>query len=662
MKSIMNCLFGNFTKTSKNKALWHVEAKRKPHSNTMTDQAAEILRLKALLSKNGIQYDAFQNNTVQEEKSLKGSIVLNILASECQGGKTNKAIVVPVYRSLSQKEFPIVIIPPKIGLRQQTVSRVYGGPCFMDELDIPKEEKDNIKGIRLKSSQIGMWDTGCPANKRLDNIRETLMEIRKGWCKTVIALGNQAGISKVVALVYELLRREKTVQIFVDEAHSCLDIKLRKVDPDGSTMEAYEMLEETLVDITDDFDIVEGSFLKREYNLDQLWNWLIIKSITGGSTTGGSTTGGSLSISGVTATTAPLANNDYWRQSCLDINVTNMSPPSVYCGFDSFVKKKFSSKMGPESAFEKILDMEQEKAVVMFHAENRQVSHLQWGEKWIAECKEHGISPKRRGFFIDNGNGWCIYNGSGKEIASYKKSGEYTEPWQILKKLIVKHKKTHILITGKLCLNMSNTYQKCDNKDNIFVNHLVLTTPKKSLGNYASVQQEIGRMCSNDINNNERFLWTTKETRENLIRSYGLERHLRKMSTDQALNRVDYKRLVAMAKKDKFNVDGTLVSTPEQTGGEREQYENMYERFVKYRTANTCIAKFVRSIRAGVTYSKEEILNILKDAGYKQTLQILQSFIKSDNTFTLYILNEGPDGYTILKDLADDHKKAFGYN
>jgi hypothetical protein len=302
--------------------------------------------------------------------------------------------------------------------------------------------------------------------------------------------------------------------------------------------------------------------------------------------------------------------------------------------------------------------MNQDMSVVMFPAERSQSSHLQWGYKWIDECKEHDISSQGCGFFIDNGNGWCLYNGSGREIDSYKKSGEYTEPWQVLKKLIIKYKKTHILVTGKLCLNMSNTYQKCDEKDNIFINHLILTTPNKSLGNYASIQQEIGRMCSNDSNNNERFLWTTKETRQKLIQSYGLERHLRNVASSQPLNRVDYKKLVGMAKKGKFNVDGTLV--PEQTGGEREHYENMYERFVKYRTANTCIAKFVRSIRVGIFYSKCEILEILKDAGYKNPSQIFKSFVNPENNFEITILKETSKGYTLLKELSDDHNKVFG--
>lgn len=634
----------------------------------MNDQAAEILKLKALLAKSnqklakhGIPIDSDTESesfyTVRTSATqVQQSVNLEVLASECQGGKTNKAIVVPVYRALSQGEFPIVIVPSRITVRSQTVNRIYGGPRFLDEIDIPQDEKDLISNLRLKSSQIGMYDTGCPANKRLDDIRETLKEIRKGWCRTVIALCNNAGISKVVALVYELLRRGKTVQIFVDEAHSCLDIKLKRIDPDELVEFSYETLNNSMVEVTDDFDIVEGKELKSKYNIDQLWNWLITKSVQSKS----------LSISGVTATISPLATNNYWRQSCLDINVTNMSPPSVYCGFDSFVKKKYSSRRGPESAFEKILDMNQDMSVVMFHANNSQSSHKDWGEKWIDECKDYGISAQRRGFFIDNGNGWCLYNGSGRKIETYKKGRPYNEPWQVLKKLIVRYKKTHILITGKKCMNMSNTYQKCDDKDNIFINHFILKTPKKSLGDCASVQQEIGRMCANDSNHNERFLWTTQETSIKLTRSYGLERHLRKVSSSQPLNRVDYKKFVRMASKDKFNVDGTLA--PEKTGKElnigfgdsMDELEKRFQMWSQPET-NTKISILMKMIVPTTWYTREEFLVLTKKAGFitSAVIHMMNMNPSGDSNGYGYILQN--EGYKLrmYPELVEMYNKYF---
>jgi len=337
----------------------------------------------------------------------------------------------------------------------------------------------------------------------MDN-KTLINKINKGKTKVFIVLNNHCGLTRLVSLVYELLNRGKKVNIFIDEVHSCLDLNIKEIDIEDNTKRAYETLDTFMKKNT---TVLENENLE-SFCSDQLWNWLIF------------TINSNLTIKGVTATVTPLMFNKYWKKSEIILDITRNPVPDVYCGFDSFRKENIK---GVTKAFNAILK-ENKPTVVMFHAERTRISHIARGEQWNSICKKH--KKNKSGFFIDNGEGWILYDYNNTELERFRKNGDFNEPWQVLEYFLKEYKKEYILVTGKFCLGMGTTYQKCDKEHNVTIDHLVMQTRKKDITKFSGVQQEIGRLCTNDPLKRERTLWCDSETHDYIEKSYVLERKI----------------------------------------------------------------------------------------------------------------------------------------
>lgn len=414
--------------------------------------------------------------------------MLKISQAETQSGKANLFLVIPIHKCIQENIFPIVVLPPRVCLRKQTVSRIIQGPKFTDQY------YENIE-----ESEMAFTDS---TSNRIDN-KTLLKRIEKGKTKVFIVLNNHCGLVRLVSLVHSLLIRGKKLNIFVDEIHSCLDLNIKEIDIEKNTKRSYELLKLHM-----NKKIIDNEELD-SFNRDQLWNWLIYEIQE------------NLTIKGITATVTPLIFNKYWKESSVKLEITRHKVPEIYCGFDSFHK---ANTKGVLNAFNSILKKSLDKCVVMFHAKREKISHFIRGKQWNRYCRKN--NKKDYGFFIDNGDGWILYDENNEELERFRKNGDFNEPWEAIEYFVKNYKKKYILITGKFCMGMGTTYQKCDNKHDVVIDHLILFTEKKDITKFSGVQQEIGRLCTNDPLLRKRTLWCTPEVHAYIEKSYVLERKI----------------------------------------------------------------------------------------------------------------------------------------
>lgn len=377
---------------------------------------------------------------------------LTIGVMPCQSGKTSTLILPRIREGVGDGRPVILVLPSRIALITQTVARLTG---------IVSPEK------------IARWDTGDPYVK-LDSVFAAVEQFKLGKKRLLIVLNNSSGIRRLVGFLSAYTSDTAYAPdpvIVVDEAHSLLNIDTI-MSTEDTVRSINEMIGETLP---------EKQHLKM-FTISELWVWILHTFPD---------------VFGVTATPLPLLTNKI--VSCIrSVSVESLKPPPCYIGFDQFEKKLYKDHLARDETvpFRHIVEHHTGKTVCMFHARREVATHWAYASMWEDVCRKQGKSCAT---VIDNGFGYTVYV-NGKRTHKIRKSAG--EPFVALKAAF--RRADYILITGKLSMNMSNTYQCKD----VFINHLVIPHwSVKKPTRMSSTIQEIGRMCCNDTNGVKRTLW-----------------------------------------------------------------------------------------------------------------------------------------------------------
>lgn len=86
----------------------------------------------------------------------------------------------------------------------------------------------------------------------------------------------------------------------------------------------------------------------------------------------------------------------------------------------------------------------------------------------------------------------------------------------------------------------------------------------------------------------------------------------------------------------------------------------MLQKFEQYKTKNTCIARFVRTIRGETWYTKNKILKIASDVGYKQPAAALHALYSDESDFGLVILHKSGNKFKLMDEYTDIHASIYG--
>lgn len=444
-----------------------------------------------------------------------------LICADTQSGKTNQGIIAPTVARLGPNSITIIVQPSRLSIAEQTISRFQKPILDCDNLQLLSEsEREFCKDFTgLALDRIVRWDTGGPGVRTFPKdieIASTVESIEKDEVDVILVLDNHTGISKLTALLYEL-DSMVDIQLIIDEVHTVLNL-------DNRHLKRHTIITETIDSLSRP---LERSSFPEVWHSASYWGWILGFWRK---------TRHNLILRGLTATSSMMVTKkSLWKKMNCAISVRELSPPAIYRGFDDFdwkiydIGKRASDKL-MRAAFSEIL--KKSSCIAMCHGRTRQTSHQTIGNIWMELCSQ----SKRSGVFIDNGNGYTLKY-CGKDFIFKKKN--YPEPWMFIRYLLNRGI-DQILVTGKLCLNMSNTYQNSEGgvrvTDLVFISDFCVQDSAETL-------QELGRMTGCDASQSSRTVHTTNYFRNLIELAVKLEKKVRSESISRGLVNLDLGRL-----------------------------------------------------------------------------------------------------------------------
>lgn len=523
-----------------------------------------------------------------------------------QSGKTNDAILEPMIRSIKSGRIPVVIIPSRIQLQKQLTSRIVEKVSKVCDID---------------ENSVGRFDTGNKFGK-LYSSSDAVRGISGGRLKSFIVLNNIQGMTKLICTI---LKSDRKFDIIVDEIHGFFNV---------GRVEHQKVLDDVKCGFWDVYSKYRENIEHKHLKLDNVGIMYILFHLIKEN---------GHSISGTTATVSFVAQSKVLKLLDLSPNIVKLEIPDCYKGYESINKKSYEGTY--KNAIESIIQNNPEGTVTMCHVGNTQESHYDAANDWIDFCLLYNVPRCSILSIVDNSDGYTLYNWE-KIVKNYDKS-KTSEPWKLIDFYRNKCGYSHIGIFGDRCMSESNTYQKCSDDINCPINDLIVIPFQHTINNMTIMIQKIGRIFGNDtIGDNSRTIWfplseDTKTFQDKIEDGLKLDD---KLQDSVKLRNVDYRKIVRQVTKQES-----------QCITNRGKYQDLEDRFRKYRTSTTKIARFVRGISGGIFYTKEQMLSLLTDSGYKNPEQMLHSFCKDDG-FSLYILQKNDDSmFSLLPEVEKYH-------
>lgn len=389
-------------------------------------------------------------------------MTFEIFCKPPQSGKTS-FIVSRFNLSVQKGHIPVLVVPNNCSLQKQSTIRIVEGvninhidSCisYMDQRLLVQKPKV------FENSEIGRWDTGNKSKKRLKKSHvKTLEKIDKKELKGFVVLYNKYGLGNLVKLLFSL--KDYKVDFIFDEAHSMF----RNVI--GSNLDKITQK-------------------KVKFSANVLVSWILNNTNDNDKWT----------ITGLTATIGYLVKNKN-----LDFKVVSMDIPDCYKGY-LHCDKKINENGIKETFVDIIKNNKKDNTTVMCHCGVKITAHLKTVFDWGEACYEAGIDQEKIGSMVDNGSGYSLYDYKGELQKRLKKTCEAY-------KVVMKFKAIYpyLGIFGDICMNQGITYQSCNSNENVNIDHVVIRPFRQSVQNMTPVIQKIGRIFSNDTNNNKRVLW-----------------------------------------------------------------------------------------------------------------------------------------------------------
>jgi hypothetical protein len=574
--------------------------------------------------------------------------ILQILTKDPQAGKTHDCIVTRCVLSYNRGRIPIVITPSKIALSEQTGGRIVEGvnELFLQDIANLDDFQRNLikKDLKcFKDGEIGRWDTGCTGKGKLSgDIKKDIKKIRDGDIKALVVLNNKAGINKLVVLLAYM--PEDKFDIIIDEAHSILNI--------GKLSRTFDFHYNSFNNMIQQFP-EENPISYTDVPFDQSGRimWILKQFLE---------RNGGISLIGCTATVSYLTQNETLKDIGIEFPVIQMNIPECYIGYKKCEKKIYRDNI--EDAFIEIVQQEKNGTTLMLHSGHKQTCHYKSCETWVKCCKDTGIEHNKVGAMTDNSEGYSLYDSDMKLLERVKKNGIFTEPWEAVEKF--KKRFSYLGIFGDICMGESNTYQKCTEEVNCPINHMIMRgIDGVAYKDLTKIIQKSGRLFGNDTSkkNNKRTIWFSSEKEQKKYEhGFKLDKHLQNKGL--SLSAIIFKDENKIVKKGNFDLDGKKIEQVQVPVPERATGRNMYERFVKFKNSTNPKSEFVKNLDPEKVYTRQQIYNKLKTAGFASPSGIFNTFINEDNNYNKITILEkiGNDQYKLLQKYVKDHKKAFG--
>lgn len=545
------------------------------------------------------------------------SITFPIYVKPPQSGKTKDAIIKPMVASIKKGRVPVIIIPSRIQLQKQLTSRI---------LDTLKQCDDNhiskiIKNCDIDDKVIGRFDTGNLGSK-LSGAEDAVSGLESGSIKAFVVLNNIQGMTK---LLCTMVQTDKLFDIIVDEVHGFFNVG--NVDEEDLRFS----INNQFWNVYNHHNKMKGILSHKKIKIDNVTAIAILFDLIKKH---------NHSFSGTTATISFVAQSKILDIFDLEPTIVKLETPPCYNGYDEVYKKTYDGNY--RNAIESIIQANPDGTVTMCHVGHKQELHYEAANEWIDFCLLNDVSRTKTLAIVDNSDGYSIYNWK-KSVKTYDKT-KTSEPWKLVNFYRNECGFTHIGIFGDRCMSESNTYQKCSDGINCPINDLIVVPFSHSITDMTIMIQKIGRIFGNDTNGgNSRTIWfphiaDKKSFQLKLEEGLSLDSYLQ----DQVKIRdLDIKSIVRK------------ITKPDSLD-KKSKYIDMRDRFIKYRTSTTKIAKFVRSLDSELIYNKGNMISLLEDAGYKNPEQMLHSFCKDDG-FSLYLLQCDKSMYSLIPSAAEIH-------
>lgn len=605
----------------------------------------------------------------------------------CQSGKTGKYIIEPTINNIKNKVLTIIILPSSLSNIEQTYSRFINR--YIEESDSDSEEEfeensncesdntltdddsfvtsletdEDIKEInklqtrivtkttQITSKNIGRWDTGVSAKNRLKDADNTMEKIEKGDINIIIALQNSLGIAKLCSLLayISLYHPTKKLHIISDEAHGFLNMNIK-----DNQLENNSIVEKINNDIK--FYTETKKFPRHtEFRENMACNiyWILTKLNNNHFWT----------YSGTTATLHNITKNNAIKYLELDIGIETEDVSDKYIGYEKCAKKIYRDN-NLSVIFDRVIDRRESFAIVMCHSGFKMINHNNTGYEWCKACLEAGINKKKICFITDNSLGYNIYNYKSLIVKSFKKN-EVAEPWQIIK--IAKENYTHIGVFGDTSMTESNTYQKCDEENDIFLTDLILLplgVKNIKPSDTSNIIQKIGRIfgydCREDQRDFKRTIWMFKNNEigandkktledgfkyDSYTRNYGISNNITQLDPNIVNRKI---------------ISGLIDSNGNETNSNDYTDDDIVIQFNIYKKSNTKVAKFIKSLEVDKIYEKEQILEMLRVVGYVAPKGIINRYTHGFNTDNINFLSvTGSGKYQITENYKEIFRQVF---
>jgi len=519
---------------------------------TRTEIKEQIAQLQARLAE-------METNELQQayEPSEEPKCVIKV--KDCQGGKSNDVIVAPSFVSVKAGRLVVIILPSRIALERQLTGRLQEGvieESIDDIVGLNTIQRDILKedDTVLKENEIGRFDGGIKIKDgRLTTTKTTLPKIRNNNIKVLIVLNNPQGMKKLISIISSFNHTDKPIDFIVDEAHGVFNIKL---DNNEYLQTRFQNQNMTIQNIISNGLLPEAKDIFLENGERIAW---ILNKIQNNQR---------WSITGTTATTSYIAQNEYLRNTDILFPVQIMNTPSCYKGFSSLNRKLYSQTLGIGDAFDKIIKQDKSKGgtIVMCHVGRKNSQHHEAGRKWGKICRENGLKKKQIAIITDNQNGYTFYDYKMRVKQVFPKNGIFNEPWQVVHR--IQQERPFIGIFGDTSMSESNSYQKCTKDVNCFIGHMIVMSFKYQMKDMTKLIQKIERICCNNTSGQENLqhLWTpegSERIQQNIytkiINAKALEKAIQKEAEGTSLTRVRYKRLERLAIKGRLTINGELT-------------------------------------------------------------------------------------------------------
>lgn len=524
-----------------------------------------------------------------------------------QSGKTNKAIIEPTIRAISEGTIPIILLPNRIAIQLQTSGR-------LTQWDTIRNLADNI---RPYASQIGRFDTGTPLRNRLRSAEDAVTKVRQGAVRILVVLGNKLGTSLLCGFLHLAMRQlpEKKFHIIVDEVHSVLVFNSNA----ARRLPGICRMLETSQDPVSVF---------RMGNTQTNIAWLLQTYRDNPA----------IDISATTATISNIVRCKELRN--LAIRTEIGTPPECYVGYEDLKKETYATGF-VEDAFGKIVSREG-RVVVMCHSGKYVRDHNTIGETFLAICTRRRPGAKV-GYLTDNSRGYLVHDADG--YRKYAKTS-VSEPWEIVAGM--QNDYDVIGIFGDTCMSQSNTYQKPD-RGVVLTDLVVLPIPPHRSANKLSTElQKIGRICCNDALRRVRTLWFPDDevTQGKIEHALRYESALQEATVTTSYGDVNHRRILRDTRGDGVVSHGN---------------GDMESKFMAWSEKNndTKISSFMKRLDPTKKYTKVEIYALLKSCGFSNESRTLQNIMKSGPDEYGDILNCTNNKYFLKEEYIKLHNKYF---